>query len=408
MHRLPRSPHRSQVQANRRPVRIFLAICLGLAGTADAADMLPGNLVVNRIGNGTTALSNAAFEVSILEYSTSGSLVQTITSPFTGSNQLTDSGTATSNGYINTYNGLLAVPGLNQPLGTPTAAGTNAKASNILGVDGEVAGRALFPTGGPSGTPPSPFSGSNFRSVIATSANTFYATGTSGGTPATGGAWYYDGADFVQISATQNNLRNVEIYGGQLYVSSGAAGFLGVSSVGSGLPTTTGQTTTVRIATGTGSSPYGFVLFDKDGNGSADLAYIADERSSTGGGIQRWDLDGSEVWVNTYSLLLNTTNGELTPTSATGTVGIRGLTGSWDSQSGTATLFATTIETSNNRLVSLTDAGTTPTSFTTLAQAGTNYAFRGVDFTPVPEPSTYVMAGLASGLLAIASRRRRK
>ncbi len=380
---------------------------LSTVGSLHAADLV-SNLVVERIGNGTTALSGSSAAIAVQEYSTSGNLLQTLTDPFIGPNQLTESGSATSNGYLNTYGGYVAVPGLNLATATASAATQNAKAVNILGIDANVARRVEFPTGGASGTPVSPFSGSNFRSVIATSSNTFYATGTSSGSPLTGGAWYYNGSNFVQVSSTQNNLRNVEIYGGQLYASSAAANFLGISSVGTGLPTTTGATTSLTISTGTGSSPYGFVIFDTNGDGTPDRAYIADDRTSAGGGIQRWDLNSSSVWVNTYALLFDTSNGALTTSTGTGIVGIRGLTGIWDSFNGTAALYATTTETSNNRLVSLLDSGSLPRNFLTLAQAGSNYVFRGVDFSPVPEPSAYVLAALATSVLACAGNRRRK
>jgi hypothetical protein len=170
-------------------------------------------------------------------------------------------------------------------------------------------------------------------------------------------------------------MRNVEIYGNQLYVSSSSSPYLGVSSVGSGLPTSSGQSTNLAINTGTGSSPYGFVMFDTDANGSLDLAYIADDRDSAGGGLQKWTFNGT-AWSRTWSLLVNASSTNL----GTSGVGIRGLSGSF--ASGVATLYATTNETSNNRLISIADTGTTPTSAALLASAGTNRVFRGVDLVP--------------------------
>ena len=393
---------------------LFLSLIgLGMVfqGHLEAANLSPNNLVVERIGNGSTALSSAAADVSILEYSTSGSLVQTLSSQFTSATLLTDSGTATSNGYLNSYNGYLAVSGMNSAAGTTSVASLNAKAVNILGTSGNVESRTAFPTGGPTGTPVSPFSGNNFRSVIPTSATTFYASGTASGTPNTGGPWYFNGTDFTQLSTSVTNIRNSEIYNNQYYVSSASGAFVGVSSVGTGLATTSGQTTTLQIGTGAGSSPYGFVIFDKNKDGVVDLAYIADDRITAGGGIQRWDLNSSNVWVNAYSLLFNTSNNSLTTSTGTGIIGIRGLTGSYDAISGTASLYATTTETTNNRLVSLSDSGSsTPSAFNTLSQAGSNYVFRGLDFTPVsisvPEPSTWALASV-SALLVILNRRKR-
>jgi hypothetical protein len=55
-----------------------------------------------------------------------------------------------------------------------------------------------------------------------------------------------------------------------------------------------------------------------------------------------------------------------------------GLTGSYSGT--TATLYFTEATiTSNNRVMQVIDSGTTPTSATTIATAGANYWFRGVD-----------------------------
>ena len=116
----------------------LIGMAMGLQVHLEAANLSPNNLVVERIGNGSTVLSNAAADVSILEYSTSGSLVQTLSSQFTSATLLTDSGTATSNGYLNSYNGYLAVSGMNSAVGTASVASLNAKAVNILGTSGNV------------------------------------------------------------------------------------------------------------------------------------------------------------------------------------------------------------------------------------------------------------------------------
>lgn len=342
-----------------------------------------GNLVVSRVGDGSTTLGSAATNVAIQEFATTGgSAVQTISLPGSGADQVTDSGSATSNGYINTRLGNLGIPGYNSATGTGSVAGSNTKVGTVYGSDGNRASRNVFPTGGPAATPPSPFSGNNFRSMIPTSSSTFYASGTSSGTPSTGGVWYYDGSNFTQVSSTATgqltNIRNVEIYGGQLYVSSSSGTFVGISSVGTGLPVTTGQSATLQINLGTGS-PYGFVMFDTDNDGTLDRAYIADDRNVAGAGLQKWTLS-SGTWSNSWSLLVNASN-SLSATAGTGYAGLRGLTGTFIN--GTATLFATTTETSNNRLISISDTGsTTPTTASSIATAGTNYVFRGVDLAP--------------------------
>ena len=381
---------------------LAVASAIAISGSAMAGIFGGGNIVVERVGDGTTALSSAATAVSVIEMSKAGVTQQTLSLATSGGSQVTDSGSATSNGYLNVYNGLLAVSGYNAASGTASVAGTNNKVGTVIGSDGNVstATRTLFPTSGTM-----PFTGNNFRSMIATGANTFYASGTGSGTPSTGGLWYANNGSFTQISSTATgqptNMRNVEIYGGNLYTSSAASTGNGVWQIGTGLATTAGQTSTLLINAGTGASTYGFVLFDTNSDGTNDLAYLADDRSTAGGGLQKWVLTGG-TWTNSWSVLVDAT-GATSTTAGTGFAGIRGLTGTWDALNG-AQLFATTTETSNNRVIAFSDIGTTPTSFTNVASAGTNYVFRGVDLTAVPAPGAAALLGLA-GLI---TNRRRK
>ena len=381
---------------------VAVASAIAISGSAMAGIFGSGNVVVERIGNGTTTLSSAATAVSVIEMNTAGVTQQQLDLPTSGSSQVTDSGSATSNGYLNVYNGLLAVSGYNAASGTASVASSNTKVGTVIGSDGSVASatRNLFPTSGTM-----PFTGNNFRSMIATGANTFYASGTSSGTPSTGGVWYANNGSFTQISSTATgqptNMRNVEIYGGNLYTSSAASTGNGVWQIGTGLATTAGQTSTLLINAGTNASTYGFVLFDTNSDGTNDLAYLADDRNAAGGGLQKWVLTGG-TWTNSWSVLVNGT-GATSTTAGTGFAGIRGLTGTWDAVNG-AQLFATTTELSNNRVIAFSDTGSTPTSFTNLASAGTNYVFRGVDLTAVPAPGAAALVGLA-GLI---TNRRRK
>jgi MYXO-CTERM domain-containing protein len=379
-----------------------------VSSTALAGVFTAGNLLVSRYGDGTTTLSSAATAVAINEYTTAAgqsSAVQSIAFATSGANQFTDSGTATSDGYLNTYNGYVAIAGYNAATGTASVASSNTKVVQVLDSTGSVVNRAVFPTGGSAGSPPSPFSGNNIRSAIATSATNFYATGTSSGSPNTGGAWYSNSTNYTQVSSTASgqptNMRNVGIFGGQLYASSAASTGNGVWAVGSGLTTSSGQTSTLVINAGSGASIYGFVMFDTNQDGSVDLAYLADDRSAAGGGLQKWMLVGG-TWTQSWSRLVNSI-GTLSDTAGTGFAGIRGLTGTWDAVNG-AQLYATTTESNNNRLISIVDNGSIPTTATNLVSAGTNFAFRGVAFTPVPAPGALALLGVA-GL--VGSRRRR-
>ena len=394
------------------------------AHAANPRSFAGGSLVVERMGDGTATLSSTAAQISVLEVTTTGSLTQTIILPSGTSNPQTDSGSATSDGYLNTYGGFVSVPGYNVVIGTGTVASQNAKVNSLLDSTGTVVTRTLFPVGGPSGTTPgtpagvSPFSGNNYRSSIATSGTTFYGVGTASGTPNTGGAWYFNGSAFTQVSSTASgqptNLRVVDIYNNQLYATSAAGTGYGIWSIGSGLPTTAANASTLAINTGTGSA-YGFVMFStgSQGSGVLDLAYIADDRTTLGGGLQKWTLSGTS-WSNSWSVFVSGTVGSPPSTLQSGTgvgfAGIRGLAGTYDSVLG-ASLYATTTELSNNRVISIFDSGSTqPSTYTTLQSAGSNYAFRGVDLSPVsvPEPSTFAIAALATlGMAGLIRRRRR-
>lgn len=389
-----------------------------IAAPAAAGPFSAGTIVVERVGNGTATLSSTSTQISILEVTTLGGLAQTITLDTTGSNQQSDSGSASSNGYLNTYfsgtAGFVSVPGYNNAVGTASVTSQNTKVNSILDGSGNVISRTLFPTGGPAATPPSPFSGNNYRSSLATSGSTFYGVGTSSGSPVTGGMWYFDGTNFNSLSGTAGaplnvtNLRNIEIYSNQLYFSAASGTFLGVSTLGTGVSTSGVQVPSLVINVGAGASTYGFLMFDTNNDSTLDLAYLADDRATVGGGLEKWVLS-SGTWSNTWSLLVGASGTSVLQSgTGVGFAGLRGLAGTYDAVNG-ATLYATTTETSNNRLISILDTGlTTPSTYTTLQSAGANYAFRGVDLSPVlvPEPTALASLGCAAALYLAVRRRR--
>jgi hypothetical protein len=203
----------------------------------------------------------------------------------------------------------------------------------------------------------------------------------------------------TQLSTTLNDTRNIAIFNGQLYVSSNVTNFVGVNKVGTGVPTTSGQTITpfVNTTSGTGTSPYSFVIFF-DTSGIANRVYVADERTNGNGGLQKWTSTDGTNWTlaTTFSPASN--------------IGLRGLTGQM--VNGNPVLYATTAVTgtaggSQNQLLSFTDDGSN-TSFVTLATAANSTAFRGVAFVPVvPEPGAFTLAGLAGLALGVFALWRR-
>jgi autotransporter-associated beta strand protein len=333
-----------------------------------------GNLLVRRMGDGLASLSSAATAVALVEVTPQGVPVQILTAQFEGEHLLTDSGSSTAAGHIFSYNGRLAVPGYNAVLGTASVDGTNTKVVNQFGAGGTVVDRTLFPTDG------SVYTGA-FRSVAPDGNGGFYTGGT--GAAASAGVWYFNGSTFTRITIGSDliNIRNVGIYGDRLFFST-AAGTQGVYTFDAGLPTS--ATVANLVLPVTNPNAFYFVSTGAQGPGVLDRAWVASDSSTANtGGLVRFDFDGS-TWTKTYGRRIDPATANLLLDDVAAPTGslIRGLTGTWDADTGTATLYATTNQTNNNRLVKVVDSGATPTEYELLANAGVNMAFRGVAFAP--------------------------
>lgn len=383
--------------------RMMTALLAAVAGTASAmaAPFIPGNLAVSQIGadGSTTALSSAATAVFVKEFTTAGSLVQTIALPTAASGSqraFSNSGSATSEGTLTrSVDGrFLTIGGYDAAPGVASIASTSAASVRRVVARLDLAGNVDTSTAlGDTG-----YSANNIRSVVSTDGTSFYVGGTAGTTTSAGVRLATFGLDDAgtRLSDNPTNTRVVNIFNNQLYVSTQSGAFRGVNTVGTGVPTTGGQTTSLlpgfSPATNSAQNAYDFFFAD------ANTLYVADERTSAGNGLQKWIFDGTN-WVLQF--------GVTSISGVTGNFGVRGLTGAVD-PTGRVTLYAITAEGANNRLVTITDlisnTSGTGLSFTQLAQAGSNTIFRGVDFTPVPTPAS--AAVLALGGLVAARRRR--
>ena len=350
-----------------RHIHSRLAASLLLSAPCLFAQITPGNLLVSRVGDGAAVLGGTATARFLDEYTPSGVFVQTIALPTTVSGpnrRMTDSGTATSNGFISqSADGLyLLAAGYDAALATAGVTGTTSAAVN------RVIGRiALDETIDSSTALTDAYSGNNFRGVASIDGSSFWISGT-GTNPGARFVASLGATTSTQLSTSVTNLRCINIYNGQLYCSSSSGAFLGVSTVGAGLPTTTGQIIT-SLTAGTGASAYDFFFAD------ANTVYVADDRLTGVGGIQKWTLSAG-VWSLAYTLAPNATTG------------CRGLSGYVDN--GVTTLFATTAVTSAavTTVVTVTDTGAA-SSFTTLVTNATNTALRDVQYVRTPSSQTY-------------------
>ena len=230
-----------------------------------------GNIVVVRIGSGAAAMTAGdAQPVFLDEYTPAGVLVRSIAMPtaVSGSNKrltLPISTADYSEGYISLSpdRQKLALGGYDADPGTASVA-TSASATTrrVIGV---VDANATVNTSTNLNT---------FNTVVIRSAvvngNDIWVTGGNGGIM------------YTTIGATAHTVvssttgRCLDIYNGQLYATSAATG-LRMATVGTGLPTTTGQTLTAFPGYPTNGSTYQFFLADMSATEPGlDVLYITD------------------------------------------------------------------------------------------------------------------------------------
>ena len=328
----------------------------------------PGNLVVSQVGDGIAALSNAATSVFLKECNPSvgfTGLTVNLPTAVSGSNQqVTNSGTATSEGFVTRSDDgkFLISAGYATNVGTTnvvaTTVGRSIAVTDSLGTVDSTTARTMY-------------SNANHRSACSTDGTSLWSAGSN-----TGEVYNVRGAGTpTTVSATLTNMRVTNIFNGQLYVSAASGTYQGVATIGNGLPTsgTTAPVLLTGFPTASGPGPFDFWF------ATATVLYVADDRATaSGGGLQKWvyyDPDGAGAnplqWYNVYTI------------SSGLTAGLRGICGRLD-VNGRPTLYCTTSETTT-RIVTITDTGslTLPAiSFSGVAIAPANTAFRGVDFTP--------------------------
>jgi hypothetical protein len=363
-------------------LRPLFTTALLAAAVAAQSPLTFGNIFVVRVGDGTAPLTNGSVATFVEEYTPAGVLVQTLAMPVapSGLNQpLTNSGTATSEGFLNvsangiylTLAGYSAIPGI-AAVPQTTAAATPRVIGRI-----DLTGAVDTSTTITDGYNGAAGSNGNIRGAVSDDGSQFYTSGT--GATASAGVRYVTlgGSTSVGLnSGAPTNCRVVGLYNGNLFTTSASTVYQGVCQVGTGLPTTPGNTVALLPGFPTTSGPSAYDFFFAD----PSTLYVADDRVNGSGGIQKWTSVGG-TWTLQYVLAPNATTG------------CRGLSGF--KFAGTTTLWATT---TTNELVRVDDTGPTAT-FTTLATAATNTAFRGVR--RLGRPSTLTRTPAACGTAGI-------
>ena len=353
----------------RRTFALAASCSVLISGLVDAAPFTPGNVVVYRTGTGTGSLINTGNPVFLDEYNSAGTLVQSIALPTTASGaqkQLIAAGTSTSEGLIarSTNGRFLTMTGYAANTGGASSLSGTPSATNA-----RVVGRVDEAGAVDTSTALSDFAtANNPRCALTTNGTDIWVAGGAGGPRfATFGS-----TTSTQLSTTVANLRQLGIYNGQLYVSTASGSAVRVGPIGSGVPTTSGQTISNLPGFPVNTAPNAFFMADLDATAPGiDTLYVADDV----GGLQKWALV-SGSWVQK------------------GTVGVdaddyRGVTGNVTGT--TVTLYATrkggAAATGGGELVSIVDAtgynANITATPTLLATAAANTALRGVALAPV-------------------------
>ncbi|MCC7396469.1 MAG: hypothetical protein IT455_05325 [Planctomycetes bacterium] len=374
----------------RSTVSALLVSATLVAATAAQSPITFGNLVVVRAGDGATSLSSAVAPVFLDEYTTAGTLVQSIalpTAPSGANRAFGGRGSGTSELYLNvsldgrylTLAGYDAVPGTPDP--TSTLATTTARVIARVDFIGVVDTSTALSNA---------YSGGNIRAAISDDGNNFWTSGTA---LTEGGIRYAAGLGATTCMAISSgaptNCRTIGAFDGQLYTSSASGTHLGVSSVGVGMPTMSGAPVDALpgFPTSGGTtveSAYDYFFADPT------TLYVADDNTTAGdGGIQKWTFAGG-TWSKQYTLKLNPT------------AGCRGLTGFV--QDGVVTLWGTmnVNATGGNQTQLCTVVDTGPAAIvTSLVTSAASTAFRGVRYFGLPPTSQRITASCGTADIGV-------
>jgi hypothetical protein len=355
---------------------VFLGLTLFVWQLSLVAQFTSGNIVVARLGNGTTVYNGGAAARCFLdEYTPTGTLVQTVAMPVTtvGSNRRF----MLNNGL---YGGMLTLSGDKRYLllpGYDADEFTQPLTSITAAIAPRIVARIDFNETINTSTLTGGYDGEAVEAAYSTDGNSIWTVGTAFGNPASGGLRYQTLGSTSSVLLNNNPLLggyNMQAFNNQLYVSYFTNTTTAIGAAGTGFPTT--GTPTLTSLPGIPSSsflPLGFFMADLNTSvPGPDVIYICnpDLNGTTANTITKYSLVAG-TWVQNNSVSVSSP---------------RGLTGSVNGN--TVTLFAT----SSTNLYSLIDASgynaNITATLTNLATAPGNATFKGIAFAPTNFPTS--------------------
>lgn len=339
----------------------------GLSGVIAQPLFGAGNLVIHRVGDGAQTLSSKSVKTVLLEISTSGTIIDSIQVPFTGTNKFVVQGSSSNDGMItlSTNRQRIIMYGYKADTGIAAVSGISGVLRTVLSIDSTKTFLEL--ASGPRI--------GNARCAASNGSNV-WVTASTGGLFAgmqTGGNGLMD-----TISNAISNLRAVGIFNNQLYFSTSSFS-PGIHRVGIGTPNTGPITPTLVIPMLGTPNQFSF-------NSDTTICYVAIDASLSG--VKKYTRSGS-VWNLVDSVA--------------GSPAARALVVDW-SQSNPIIYF----NNGTNLVNKVTDIGTNLISqpVTTIYTAPSNTAVRGISFTPKvvsSGPTSAAPAVLTNSATSIAS-----
>ena len=340
----------------------------------------PGNLAVLRLGDGFDTLTNNATQVFVDEYQPDGTFVQSVALPSSGASALTARGAGFTEGGIgrSADGQYLVLHGYREDAGQPNP--ENNTAAVVPRVIGRIDQAENIDT---TTALTDAWNFANPRSVTSLDGTQFWVSGDAA-SDGTGSLRYVanlgDSLSVDLKAASTDNLRQVQIVDGQLYVASGAfAPGKTIHKVGTGLPTSGSQTYTDTIPQQNLSQYNAFLTADLDSSIDGFDTIYAISSLSNNTALEKWTFDGVD-WVM---------NGQVSwPASPSDSAfGITGIV-----QGSTVTMYVTSTSAGAgpSQLQSITDTSgynaTINGSFNFLADAPFDTVFKQITLVPSAAP----------------------